>query len=67
MATALCLQTSQRTVSNFGILARTASVVPAMFAEMMLLVVRSAFLTSLFLLVLFFFTAINSGFAGWVC
>ena len=64
MATALCLQTSQRTVSNFGILARTVSVVPAMFAEMMLLVVRSAFLTSLFLLVLFFFTAINSGFAG---
>ena len=67
MATARCLRTSQQTVSNFGILARTASVAPAVFAEMMLLVVRSAFLASLLILVHTFFTAINSGFGGWVC
>ena len=67
MATARCLRTSQRAASYFGILARTVSVAPAIFAEMMLLVVRPAFLTSLFILVLIFFAAINSGFGGWVC
>ena len=54
MAAVHYLPTLRRRVSNYWLLARTVSTAPAIFAEMMLCVVRSAFLASLFILALSF-------------
>ena len=59
-----CLRTSWRTPSIFLILARTPSFAPATLAAIVLFVVESEFLASLFICDLILWTSVFSGFGG---